>query len=219
MSFDGIAMDFTKAPDEKTRAVMSELGYANLTGNFKAAGQWNTVDGRYTASDMTFLVDNAAALKMTFDIAGYTPAFVASIQEISKQMAEAGNDESTAQAQSLAMLGLMQQLTFNAMSIRVEDASLTGKVLDFAAKQQGTDRATIVNQTKGVLPFMLAQLQNPEFAQKITDAVNAYLDNPKSLTIKAAPPAPVPFAQIAAAGMAAPQSIPQVLGVTVTAND
>jgi hypothetical protein len=219
MSFDGIAMDFTKAPDEKTRAVMSELGYANLTGNFKAAGQWNTVDGRYTASDMTFLVDNAAALKMTFDIAGYTPAFVASIQEISKQMAEAGNDESKAQAQGLAMLGLMQQLTFNAMSIRVEDASLTGKLLDFAAKQQGTDRATIVNQTKGVLPFMLAQLQNPEFAQKITDAVNAYLDNPKSLTIKAAPPAPVPFAQIAAAGMAAPQSIPQVLGVTVTAND
>jgi hypothetical protein len=219
MSFDGIATDFTKVPDEKTRKAMADIGYDKLTGKITYAGTWNTTDGRMTVDDMSYIVDNAAALKMTFDISGYTPAFVASIQEMNKQMAAAGNNEQAAQAQGLAMLGLMQQLTFNSATIRVEDASLTGKLLDYTAKQQGTDRATIVNQSKGALPFLLAQLQNPEFAQKITEAVSAYLDNPKSLTVKAAPPAAVPFAQIMAAGMSAPQTIPQVLGVTVTAND
>lgn len=219
MSVDGMAVDFAKVPDEKARKTMADLGYETMTGKITYAGTWNTTDGRMAIDDMSYIVDDAAALKMKFDISGYTPAFVASIQEMNKQMAAAGNNEQASQAQGLAMLGLMQQLTFNGATIRVEDASLTGKLLDYTAKQQGTDRATIVNQSKGALPFLLAQLQNPEFAQKVTEAVSSYLDNPKSLTITAAPAAAVPFAQIMAAGMSAPQTIPQVLGVTVTAND
>ena len=61
---------------------------------------------------------------MTVDLGGYTPAFVKSMQDMQKQMAAqpAGADNS---AQGLAMLGLMQQLTFNSASIRWDDDSLT----------------------------------------------------------------------------------------------
>ena len=126
-----------------------------------------------------------------------------------------GQDES---AKGLAMLGLLQQLNFISMSIRFDDSSITGRALDYAAKQAGQDRAAIINQTKGVLPFALAQLKDPDFAQKVTEAASAYLDNPKSLEIKAAPPAPVPFAILAATGSTTPEALIKQLNVTVTAN-
>lgn len=215
-SFDGLVADMTQLPDENARATMAALGYETLSGTVTYAGSWDTTDGRATLDDMVFMVDDAAALKMTFDISGYTPEFVAALQDIQAQMAEG---EVNQENQGLAMLGLMQQLTFNSATIRVEDASLTGKLLDFFAQQQGVDRNSMVQQTKGILPFMLGQLGNPEFAANVSQAVGAYLDNPGSLTISAAPPTPVPAAQIMAAGMSAPQSIPDVLGVSVTAND
>lgn len=215
-AFTGLFVDTGKLPDEKSRMTMAALGYETLSGNITYAGLWDTTDGRMTIDEMVTTVDDAAALKIVFDISGYTPQFVAALQDMQMQMAEGKVDQ---QAQGLAMLGLMQQLTFNKMQVRIEDASLTGKLLDFFAAQQGVDRNAMVQQTKGVLPFMLAQLNNPEFAAKVTAAVGAYLDDPKSLTITAAPATPVPAAQIMAAGMSAPQSIPDVLGVTVTAND
>ncbi len=223
VTLDGIVVDFTKVPDEKTRTTMSDLGYSTMSGNVVYNGYWDTNDGRMVLDEFTYNVNDAASLKIAMDMTGYTPQFIASLQEMNKQMAAATasgqTNEAATQAQGLAMLGLMQQLTFNSMSIRLDDASLTGKVLDYIAKQQGGDRAALVTQTKGMLPLMLGQLQNPAFATKVTEAVSAYLDDPKSLTIKAAPPAAVPFAQIMAAGMGAPQTIPDVLGVTVTAND
>ncbi len=223
MTLDGFAVDFTKAPDEKTKAMMTELGYPTMTGTINYKGSWNSADGRFVIDPMTYKVDDAASLIIALDFSGYTPQFVQSMAEINKQMADAAasgqSADAQAQAQGLAMLGLIQQLVFNGATIRIEDASLTGKVLDMVAKQQGGDRAALVTQTKGMLPLMLGQLQNPAFAEKVTAAVSAYLDDPKSLTIKAAPPAPVPAAQIMAAGMGAPQTIPDVLGVTVTAND
>jgi hypothetical protein len=99
------------------------------------------------------------------------------------------------------------------------DDSATGKVLDFVAKQQGTNRESIIAQAKGTLPFALAQLQNPAFAASVSAAVGAYLDNPQSLKIAAMPANPVPVAQIMGAAMAAPQSIIGVLGLAITANE
>ena len=52
----------------------------------------------------------------------------------------------------------------------------------------------------------------------VTEAVNTYLDNPGNLTISAEPENPVPFPMIMGAAMGAPNTLPDVLGVTVEAN-
>ena len=69
------------------------------------------------------------------------------------------------------------------------------------------------------------ELNAPELAAEISTAVSAYLDNPQSIEIAAAPPAPVPFAMIAATASADPEDIGKltnavwkILGVKVTAN-
>lgn len=199
--------------DAKARAALQDLGYSELRGNMKGSGSWNTGSGDLSFKE-AFMVDDAATLNIDVAIGGYTPELILAMKQMQKTMAASGSE-----AQGMAMLGLMQQIEIGNVGIEIVDNSATGRILDFIAKQQGTNRAGIIAQAKGALPFVLAQLQNPGFAAKATAAVGAYLDDPQSLKVTAAPAAPVPVAQIMAAVMSAPQSLIDVLAVTVTANE
>jgi hypothetical protein len=222
MTFTGstqnMSADLTGVTDPSSKQVIDALGYQTITGGIQVAGTWNPTDGKMAFTQYDMKVDNAGTLGMTFDLGGYTPAFLKSLQDLQKKMAEqpAGADNS---AQGMAMLGLLQQLTFNSAQIKFSDDSLTGKVLDYTAKQQGVSAADLANQAKAIVPFMLAQLNNPELTAQASAAIGAFLDNPKSLTISAKPAAPVPFAMLMASGMGNPAELPKQLGVTVTAND
>jgi hypothetical protein len=223
MAFTGAAekfsADLTETEDPQSKAVIEALGYQQINGYFEMAGSWQPSDGRIGLSQYDISVENAGTLGMTFDLGGYTPSFVKSIQDLQKQMAAqpAGADNS---AQGLAILGLMQQLTFNAASVRWDDDSLTKKVLDFVASSQGQKPEDIANQAKAVVPFLMATLNNPELTQQVTEAVTKYLDEPKSIEISAEPDAAVPFAVIMAGAMSsAPQDLAKTLAVSVSANE
>jgi hypothetical protein len=223
MEFTGAAekfsADLTETEDPQSKAVIEALGYQQINGYFEMAGSWQPTDGRIGLTQYDISVEKAGTLGMTFDLGGYTPGFVKSIQDLQKQMAAApaGSDNS---AQGLAILGLMQQLTFNSASIRWEDDSLTKKVLDFVASSQGQKPEDIANQAKAIVPFLMAQLNNPELAQQVTEAITKYLDEPKSVEISAEPDAAVPFAVIMAGAMSgAPQDLAKTLKVSVSANE
>lgn len=201
-------------PEAEARAAFAALGYSTLEGSLDANGIWNPEDGRMTIDRMAFAVKDAGILDFNMDIAGYTVEFIESLQSMQKKMMEEGEDEST----GIAMLGLMQQITFNSAKIRFDDNSLTNKILDFVAAQQGMKRSDIANQAKAILPFALAQLNNPEFTAQITSAVSAYLDDPQSIEVSAEPGTPLPIAMLIAGGMSAPENLPNQLGVKVTAN-
>ena len=154
---------------------------------------------------------------MAFD--GYTKDFMKTLQEISKAGTAAGTDENAQAAQGLAMLGLMQQLAYVSTSIRYDDAGLANRALDLAAKQQNTTRDALIAQGKAVLPLMLGQLQNPEFATAVSLAVGKFLDDPKSIEIDATPAEPVPGAMLMATGAGNPMELIKTLNVVVTANE
>ena len=222
LAFSGAAEKFSAdlmsaVEDTDARKVIEALGYNTVNGTFEMAGTWQPVDGRMGLTQYDITIENAGTLGLTFDLGGYTPDFIKAIQEMQAKMAQqpAGADNS---AQGLAMLGLMQQLTFHAATIRFDDDSLTGKVLEYAARQQGAKPEDVAAQTKAVVPFLMAQLNNADLTKNVSEAVNAYLDDPKSIEIAAAPASPVPFALLAAGAMTAPQDLPKTLGVTVTAN-
>lgn len=221
MSFSGAAEKFTadlsSIPDPQTQAVLNGLGYSTINGFLELAGSWQPSDGRLQLSQYDISVEDVGTLGMTFDLGGYTPAFITSLQDMQKRMAASppGSDNS---AQGLAMLGLMQQITFTGASVRFDDDSLTSRVLDFFAKQQNVKPEDLRNQVKAIMPFLTAQLNNPALNEQIVKAVNTFLDDPESIEISAAPAAPVPFAQLAAGGMANPIELTKTLGLTVTAN-
>lgn len=206
-----------KGPNaDKSREMMNKLGYETLDMSVDLRGYWTPNDGHLVLQTEKIAMKDAASLNLSLDLGGYTPEFMASVRQISRDMSNATPEQKS--AQGLALMGLMQQLVFNSASIRIDDSSLTGRILDFIAEQQGVKRADVINQAKGVIPFMLARLGNTDFAANVTEAVSAYLDDPKNIEISAQPAEPLPFAIVMATGMTAPQSLPEKLGMKVTAN-
>jgi hypothetical protein len=228
MAFTGnvasFSADLSGIADPQTKAIVDAFGYQTINGSATATGTWNLADGRMNVTQNEFTVENAGKFGFKFDFSGYTLDFIKSMQEAQKKMAAEPEGETNSAAE-MEMLGLMQQLSLNGATIRFDDDSLTGKILDIVAQQQGQKREDIVNLAKAGLPFALMQMQMPELAAAISPAINAYLDDPKSIQIMAAPAAPVPFTLLGGAAMANPdnpgataKAIWSMLGVTVTAN-
>jgi hypothetical protein len=223
MQFTGAAekfsADLSDVEDPQSQAVINALGYQNINGSFQMAGSWQPTDGHIGLSQYDITVENAGTFGMTLDLGGYTPDFVKSIKDIQKQMASApeGSDNSAA---GMQILGLMQQLTFGSASIRWDDDSLTGKVMNFLAQSQGQKPEDLANQVKAMVPFLMAQLNNADLTAQVTEAVGKYLDSPKSLEISAEPEKEVPFAVIMAGAMSgSPQDLVKTLAVSVSANE
>jgi len=221
MSFTGAAeaftVDLSLMEDQDQLAILRTLGYEQLEGFLEMEGGWNPADGRMALSQFDFTVNDAGTLGLSFDLGGYTPALIASLRELQQQIS--ANPDGDNSAQGLAILGLLQQLSFHGAEIAFADDTLTGKVLDFVAKNQGMRPADVANQAKAVLPFLLAQLNNPELTAQAAQAVSAFLDNPQSLRVTASPAGPVPFALIVATAMSTPAELTKSLAVNVSAND
>jgi hypothetical protein len=221
MDFAGAAESFTidlsVIEDPQQKQILQALGYEQLEGYMELAGSWQPEDGRMSLSQYDLAIVDAGTIGFTFDLGGYTPDFIASLRELQQQMAASPDGDNS--AQGLAIMGLMQQLTFHGADISFSDDSLTNKVLEFVAQMQGMKASDIANQAKAVLPFALAQLNNPELTSQASQAVSAYLDNPQTLRIVAEPAEPVPFALIMAGAMSDPMSLTKTLAVGVYANE
>ncbi|WP_428428190.1 hypothetical protein [Pararhizobium sp.] len=219
MTFSGIKADLSGVEDAKSKDAIEKLGLTNLAGEMTMKGSWEVATGNVSLEEYAFDFANVGRLAVAFDLSGYTLDFMKSVQEAMKAVETNPNKEEANQAMGLSMMGLIQQLTFNSASIRFDDATITKRVLDYIGSQQGTTGDQLAQSLKGMVPLMMAQLNVPELQNQVSSAVNTYLDAPKSLTISAEPANPVPFPMIIGAAMGAPNTVPGVLGVKVTAND
>ncbi|MDP9839055.1 hypothetical protein J2T09_003830 [Neorhizobium huautlense] len=214
-----ITGDLSAVEDAQVRQTIDDLGINEIDGNISMTGSWDLTTGTLETEEYAFDFANIGRLNMAFSLSGYTLDFLRSVQEAAKKAEASANDEQAQQAAGLAMLGLIQQLSFNSAEIRFDDDGITTKALDVAAKKQGTTGDQLAQMIKAMAPMMLAQYNVPELQKALTEALNTYLDKPGSFTISAKPEKSVPVPTIMGAAMAAPNTIPQVLGVTVTAND
>ncbi|MGD9477026.1 hypothetical protein [Shinella sp. G-2] len=210
--------DLTTVEDPKAKETLDKLGIHSLDGEVSMSGSWELASGKMTVDEYAFDFKDIGRLNLTLAFSGYTLDFLKSMQEALKAAEANPNKEEANAAMGMSMMGLVQQLTFNNASISFEDASITKKLLDYAGGEQGVTGDQMAQSLKGLVPIMIAQLNMPDLQNQISAAVNTYLDDPKSIKISAEPKEPVPFPMIMGAAMGAPQTIPQVLGVTVTAN-
>ncbi|NKM53160.1 hypothetical protein GFL21_01245 [Rhizobium anhuiense] len=218
-AFKSMKADLTKTQDAQSKDAIEKLALQHVQGDITMKGAWELARGTIDISEFALDFTNVGKLNLGFKISGYTMAFMKSMQDAMKESEANPNKEQSQQALGLAMLGLMQQLSFEAAQVRFEDASITKRALDYAGSQQNMSGKQMADSLKAMTPIMLAQLNIPELQNAVSAAVNTFLDDPKSLTVKAAPEKPVPFPTIVGAAMGAPNTLPQVLGVKVTAND
>ncbi len=214
-----VKADLSTIDDPNTKQTISDLGINSLDGKISMVGSWDLAPGTLAIEEYAFDFANIGKLDMAISLSGYTLDFVRSANEMARAMEANPNKEEAQQAANLAMLGLMQRLTFNSAMVRFDDAGITEKGLDVVGKQQGTTGDQIAQMVKAMTPMVLAQYNIPELQNALSEAVNTYLDKPGNLTITAQPQNPVPFPMILGAGMGAPNTLPKVLGVTVKAND
>jgi hypothetical protein len=211
--------DLSTVEDPKAKEALAKLNLQTLQGGVTMSGSWELASGKIAVDEYAFDVKDVGRLNLTLELSGYTLAFLTGMQEAMKAAEANPNKDEANAAMGMSMMGLVQQLTFNGASLSFEDASITKKLLDYAGSEQGVTGDQLAQSLKGLVPIMIAQLNMPDLQNQISAAVNTYLDDPKSITISAEPKEPVPFPMIMGAAMGAPNTIPQVLGVTVTAND
>jgi len=214
MRAEGLEIDLSDVGDTQAQQAINGMGYQYLNGDIVMKGSWQPESGELSIAEYAYTLNDVGRLDMQFSFSGYTLDFIHKLQQLQEQTGDAQSQ----QAMGLALMGLMQELTFNSLSIRFDDASVTNKLLEMAASRQGMSRDQMVQGLQAMMPFALAQLNNPEFQKMVTEAVSLYLSDPRNLEIAVQPDSPLPFAAIAGSAMAAPQSLPDLLNVTVTAN-
>lgn len=215
---DGISMDLSTIDDPKAKESIESLGLTKIDGKITMVGSWEIESGTINTTEYALDFANIGRLDMQVSLSGYTMQFLKSIRETTKAMEQTENKEAAQQAAGLAMLGLLQQLTFNSAKISFDDAGITKRSLAYAGKSQGVSGEQMAMMLKGMAPLMMAQLNLPALQNSVSTAVNSFLDNPRNFTIAAEPKAPVPLPMIIGAAQAAPNTLPDMLGLSVAAN-
>ena len=216
---EGVKGDLRLLTEPRAHQSLADLGVTELDGRINMSGSWDMKPGTLALSEYTLDFANIGRLNIALSFSGYTLDFIRSANETARAMEANPNKQEAQQAASLAMLGLLQRLTFNSAQIRFDDAGITKRALDYAGKERNTSGEQIAQILKAMTPLYLAQYNMPELQNMVSAALNTYLDNPQNLTVTAQPPKSVPFPMIMGAAMGAPNTLPGLLGVTVTAND
>ncbi|WP_377295559.1 hypothetical protein [Rhizobium sp. SGZ-381] len=215
---DGFAADLSTVDDAKSREAIDSLGLQTIKGTMTMKGSWEAEPGTVDVEEYAIDLDKVGRLNIALSLSGYTPAFIKSMQDMTRAMEDNPNKEAAQQAQMLALFGLLQQLTFNSAELSFTDAGITKRGLSYAGKQQGVSGDQMALMLKGMVPLVVAQWNIPSLQNSLSSALNSFLDKPKNFTVTAQPAAPVPLPMILGAAQAAPNTLPDVLGVTVSAN-
>ncbi|MCM2473913.1 hypothetical protein HGO38_10560 [Rhizobium sp. CG5] len=219
-SVTGIKGDLSMVEDAKSKDAIEKLGLKSLDGKVTMKGSWELPSGTIDVEEYAFDFASIGRLNLAFTLSGYTMELVKQLQETSRTMQTDPNNQQAQQAAGLAMLGIAQQMNFVGAEIRFEDDGITKRGLDYAGAQQGGMSGEDIGQmVKAMVPLFLAQAKLGEIQNTVSAAVNTYIDKPESFTVTATPENPVPFPMLLGAYMGAPETLPKVLGIDVTAND
>lgn len=189
---------------------LKQLGYSTLSFDVGGNGKVDVGSDKMGFDfDFAYAGKDLGTLKLGAGAGEIPLALVAQVQKLKN---EAG-------AETGALMPLVEGIQLSRVTIRFEDKSITKKILPFIAAMQGQDEATMIANAGAMLQLGLAELKNPAFTQKAVEAVNAYLKDPRSLTILAKPAQPISVMQIMALDPNNPAAAIEQLGLTISAND
>ena len=219
LAVNGISLDLSTVSedDADAGAVIEALGLTSISGNITQDLTWSMADGHMVVNEFLFDFADVGALDIKADLTGLTPAVLDQIYAMQAATGGSTPSEEQAQAQMMQGMALMQGVSIVSASVRYDDASLAGRLLDFFAAQSGGDRATFVAGLKSMLPMLLAQSGIPALNDLVIPPVSAFLDDPQSLEVKVAPPSPTSLLVLMAAA-ANPAGLITALGLAVEAN-
>jgi hypothetical protein len=198
--------------DPQAREVFTALGYNSLTIDLDGTATHEASSGAYNTK-LALTTREAGTLKLDYGLGGLTEPVINQFFTVVLNAPPQGDPDP---AQIMAM---MAPLTFNGLTLRFEDASLTKRLIGFAAKMQGMDENSVKANATAMATLGLSQLKSPELMQQVTAAIGSYMGDPKSLTITVKPQKPLGMMDFMALNPNDPAAAVNLLGVSVKAND
>ncbi|MEE2952117.1 MAG: hypothetical protein VYD57_12840 [Pseudomonadota bacterium] len=192
-----------------------ELGYDVLTGSMQSEVNWTSDQGKLALSPTVLNIDNVGTLRTDLVVDGYTPEVIQSLQKISEDMRQ--NPENQ-QNSGMAIMGILAQLSLSNVSLSFEDDSLTQRLIDYYAKEMNQSPQAVIDMATQIVQANISQIGDKAFQDQVVSAVQTFLRDPQSIRVATEPAQPIPFMQIMGSVMGAPQTLPQVLSLSVSAN-
>jgi hypothetical protein len=182
-------------PQEK--AVLDALGYEEFDVNIAVAGAFDAASDSMTLNSLTINTADIGTLTVT-----------ARLSDISLGKIIA--------SQSDAEIGADAKL--DSLEIRFDNGGVVERALDMHAALIWGTREDAAAQVNAALPLVLHFIGNDAFQEKVVKAFGVFLVDPKSITLSAAPAAPVSLEKILATSFRDLDTIPDLLQADVSAN-
>ncbi len=190
---------------------MKALGYNSITLNLSGDGELAVSDSGFGMSgSVLFSSKDMAGLKLSYGTSDIPLSLMTELQAAQKAGREPNFN---------SLMPQLMNVSISNFQFRFEDASITKKVLPLIAKMQGMSEAAMVANAGAMMQIGLMQLKSQAFTDQVVKSVNAFLADPKSITVSLKPAAPVKVQQVMTLDPNNPAAAIDLLGVTVTAND
>ena len=189
LSYAGLKLSKALVPDARAKEAFEKLGLDTLTLSLGGSYEWNLEKKQITVRNIALKVDELGAINLSADLADVMP----------------GPDWQAHGSLAHAV-------------VRYDDASLADRAFKAAGLQTNTDPTALRQQVGMMIDIRAATLGDSPAIAAAVNAVKTFLGAPHSLTIELAPPAPVAFSALEAAGTMKPEDIAALVGLSVTAN-
>ncbi|MCP1198474.1 hypothetical protein [Notoacmeibacter sp. MSK16QG-6] len=205
---------------ESSRAMrqqLADLGYSTIEGRGEGSGRYDPQNGTLTfVQRMEF--DDAATLQFEGKASAVTPELMLEFQKLDRKISQVDDEERQFEMMTQEMAPLYRQVVLNKFSLRIDDASLTDKIIGVAAKRQNAQPEQLKLQMAMIAPAVLASYVPADLAQKVGAALQTYLNDPQSLSIMIEPKDGTTVGQIADTAKSNPQELPALLNPDIMAN-
>ena len=185
---------------EQFRAALTALGLERITGDMDMSWRWDGDTG-------------AAALSMSSDFAGVA-AGAFGVRAGGPSLARW---DAMARDETLAATAV-GEISLQGLNYSVTDKGLLGRAFAYAAAQNGAGSGPELRQSVSAM-IRLSSLQAGEMNPRIAGYAKAladFLERGGTLSLLAAPSAPVSLLALQAASQGAPETLPDILNVTLT---
>lgn len=219
-STGGLKIDLSSVKDADTAAQAKALGLQTLTGKIFESANWSLKDGHLDIAEVSVDLDKVGKTKFSIDVTGYTPDFLQTLSSVGQSFAtsQSSGDSSASAAATGKLLQASQALFLNSVSLRFDDASITGRVLDMMAA--GAPRQTFVDALVAGIGEQAGSDNSlpPDVVKTMQAAARAYLTDPHSIELRIAPKTPLGVMGLIGAVMA-PQDLADQVGLQILVND
>ncbi|TPW28066.1 hypothetical protein FJU08_18665 [Martelella alba] len=200
------------------RERLQKLDLMTAKANLTSIGTWNLASGELQLESAKADIDNVGEIETSANLMGFSMDTLGQLDELKGlALPSQGGDNAAVQKQAQSLV-LMQKFAVSSLSVQFTDASITNRLLEMLSAEQGESKGALTEKLRNTLSGAIGYFNSPPLTAMVNGAADAYLADPKSLEIKIQPPSATPIFSVFLTGLAAPQALPGMLGLSVAAN-